>query len=78
MRRRAPFATLLVLCCALVFPTIAQAKQDAKQKSKSKKSDSLKVREPKADTTRPPLFTSEAPLAVTFTTNVHQLRDDRR
>jgi hypothetical protein len=75
MRRRLHFAAVLLLA-TLASPASAHAKQDAKPKTK--KPDSLKVKEPKADTTRPPLFTSEAPLAVTFTTNVKQLRDDRK
>lgn len=68
--------TVVLLLAALASPVSLHAKQDAK--AKTKKPDSLKVKEPKADTTRPPLFTSDAPLAVTFTTNVKQLRDDRK
>jgi hypothetical protein len=79
MRLPIRFATMTFLVCALAtlaWPLDAHARQEARPKTK--KPDSLKVKTPKADTTRPPLFASETPLAVTFTTNVRQLRGDRK
>jgi hypothetical protein len=78
MRTPSRFATVTLVVCALAtlaLPSSAHARQEAKPKVK--KPDSLKVKAPRADTTRPPLFASEAPLAVTFTTNMRQLRGDR-
>jgi hypothetical protein len=78
MRPHQRFVTVTLVACALATLAMAvnaHAQQEAKPKAK--KPDSLKVKVPKADTTRPPLFTSEAPLAVTFTTNFKQLRGDR-
>ncbi len=63
-----------LLACAIVIALAthasAQAATDAKppKVKKEKKADSVAT---------PPLFTSETPLAVTFTTNLKQLRGDR-
>jgi hypothetical protein len=72
-------ALVLVMCATAMFagPVLAQSQPDsvaakkakkAEKAAKAEKSDSLKV---------PPLFTSEAPLVVTFTTNIKKLRADR-
>ena len=62
----------------MTSPTVAGAQTETK--AKKKKADSLSTPKPKkeADTTTPPLFTSATPLAVTFTTNLRQLRGDKR
>jgi hypothetical protein len=78
MRPHLRFATATLVCAlaALARPATVHAQEP---KPKAKKPDSLKVAKmPKADTTSPPLFTSEKPLEVTFTTNVRQLRGDKR
>jgi hypothetical protein len=76
MRYRPPFAAL-VLLVSLGATVAASSNAAAQKESTKKKSDSLGVRPPTGDTTPPPLFTSETPLDVTFTTNVKQLRGDR-
>jgi hypothetical protein len=78
MRPHTRFATIALLASVVAtfaWPTTVHARQEQK-KPKAKK-DSAAVKMPKADTTPPPLFTSEAPLAVTFTTNLRQLRGDK-
>ncbi|MEP6731541.1 MAG: hypothetical protein ABJE10_12915 [bacterium] len=77
-RFRSSFAVVAMLVCVaaiVAVPTNAVAQKD--NKPKTKKSDSAGVRLPKPETAIPPLFASESPLAVTFTTNVKQLRGDR-
>ncbi len=80
MRHRFSFAVVALVAClgaSFAGSATAAAQDDAKKKVKAKKSDSLGTSIPKADTTPPPLFTSEVPLTVTFTTNIKQLRGDR-
>ncbi|MEO8337298.1 MAG: hypothetical protein ABI664_20135 [bacterium] len=76
MRPPIRVALLAAVFMTLAVPTAAHARQE--QKPKTKKTDSTRVKAPKVDTTPAPLFTSEALLPVTFTTNVRQLRGDRK
>ncbi|MEO7455694.1 MAG: hypothetical protein ABIY52_05485 [Gemmatimonadaceae bacterium] len=74
MRTLTRAAVIAVLCAA---PAL-HAQDKAKKPKKEAKPDSLKTPGAKADSLKPPpLFTSEKPLVVTFTTNVKQLRDDK-
>ncbi len=79
MRSPMRFGIMALLAAIVTIPVITapvHALQD--QKPKTKKSDSARVKEPKADTTSPPLFASQVALAVTLTANMKQLRGDRR
>jgi hypothetical protein len=79
MRPHLRLATATFLVCGLAtLGSAADAHAQQEAKPKAKKPDSLKVKAPKGDTTPPPLFTSEAPLAVTLSTNIRQLRGDRK
>lgn len=79
MRYRIPVAVVVLLACmgaSLARPATAAAQQD--KKPKTKKADSLGTKKPKGDSAvTPPLFTSEVPIEVTFTTNLKQLRGDK-
>ena len=73
-------AVALALSMAGAFPWPSIAGAQGETKVKKKKADSLSTPKPrkKADSTSiPPLFTSETPLAVTFTTNFRQIRHDK-
>lgn len=64
------------MSASMARPATAAAQQD--KKPKTKKADSLGTKKPKGDSAvTPPLFTSEVPLEVTFTTNLKQLRGDK-
>jgi hypothetical protein len=65
---------LLLLCGLLPAPLSAQGGKpaDAKKEKKEKKEN-----EPKAEKAVPLFFQSEAPLAMTLTTNIKQIRKDK-
>ncbi len=70
-------AAAAIAACAFVVLSAPLAAQE-KAKAKKDKPDSLKVPKAKPDSARtPPLYTSEKLLAVTFTTNMKQLRGDK-
>jgi hypothetical protein len=72
-RRRSALA-LLVLSCGFAFvaPAALGAQAPAKAAKKAKA-----PKEPKAETHVPVLFQSEAPLTMTFKTNIRQIRRDK-
>ena len=77
-RSLAAVALILSFTAAIALPAIAGAQAQTETKAKKKKADSLGTPKPKkVDSIPPPLFTSETPLAVTFTTNFRQLRGDK-
>jgi hypothetical protein len=62
----------LLLVCGLL-PARLTAQNDKAADAKKEK----KVKEPKAEKEVPPFFRSEAPLAMTLTTNIKQIRKDK-
>jgi hypothetical protein len=75
-------AALTLAAAALVGPLTAPPAraQDAAEKAKADKPKSDKPKEAKQPTGEkkvPALFTSETPLALTFTTNIKQIRKDK-
>jgi hypothetical protein len=70
------YTAALLCAAALAAPPTRAAAQDAAKPAKVKKAE--KEKKPGTDSAAtPPLFTSDAPLAVTFTANWGRLRDDR-
>ena len=62
----------LLLVCGLLPARLAAQSDKAADAKKEKK-----VKEPKAEKEVPPFFRSEAPLAMTLTTNIKQIRKDK-
>jgi hypothetical protein len=77
VRRAASRTTLAVLAAGLAgsFTAVPAYAQAAAEKAKSDKPKEDK--EPKGEKKVPALFTSEAPLAITFKVNVKQIRRDK-
>ncbi len=77
VRRAASRTTLAVLAAGLAgsFMAVPAYAQAATEKAKSDKPKEDK--EPKGEKKVPALFTSEAPLAITFKVNVKQIRRDK-
>jgi hypothetical protein len=73
-RRRSALALLLACAAAFAAPTSAAHAQAAKDGKAAKAPKEPK--QPKAETRVPPLFQSSAPLTMTFTTNLKQIRRD--
>ena len=70
--RRAAILVLLSCWTALAAPALANA-QDAAKAKKAEKA----AKEPKPEKRVPPFFQSVTPIAMTFTTNLKQIRRDR-
>ena len=78
-RALAPLALLVVALMGSLAPTPAGAQAEKeKEKGDKKKSDTPKeAKEPKGEKSVPVFYTSEKPLAITFRTNIKQIRRDK-
>ncbi len=69
-------ALALLLTCSLV-PARLSAQDDRSAAAKKERKEKKTEKEPKAEKEVPPFFQSEAPLAMTLTTNIKQIRHDK-
>ena len=75
--RASPRFTLALLAAGLLASTtsIPARAQDAAKKEKS--DSAKKAKDPKGEKKVPTLYTSETPIALTFRTNIKQIRKDK-
>jgi hypothetical protein len=76
-RARLRTALALLLACGAAFAAPASAHAQAAPKDGKAVKSPKEPKEPKAETRVPPFFQSHAPLAMTFTTNLKQIRRDK-
>jgi hypothetical protein len=76
LRASTLLALALLLVCGLL-PTRLSAQGDKPADAKKEKKEKKAPKDPKAEKEVPPFFRSEAPLAMTLTTNIKQLRKDK-